>query len=81
MTIIIAGIFALIGIALAIYFIGGEPNAPIRLRAILSVRSGINGTEVGRSYRKNVESGHLSADGGICSDYRKFSHGSKSQGW
>lgn len=39
MTIIIAGIFVLIGIGLAIYFIGGEPSAPIKLRAILSVSS------------------------------------------
>lgn len=39
MTIIIAGIFVLVGIALAIYFIGGEPSAPIKLRAILSVSS------------------------------------------
>lgn len=39
MTIIIAGIFVLVGIALAIYFIGGEPSVPIKLRAILSVSS------------------------------------------
>lgn len=39
MTIIIAGIFVLIGIGLAIYFIGGEPSAPIKLRAIPSVSS------------------------------------------
>lgn len=39
MTIIIAGIFVLVGIALAIYFIGSEPDAPIKLRAILSVSS------------------------------------------
>lgn len=39
MTIIIAGIFVLVGIVLAIYFIGGEPSVPIKLRAILSVSS------------------------------------------
>lgn len=39
MTIIIAGFFALVGIGLAIYFLGGEPDAPIKLRAILSVSS------------------------------------------
>lgn len=39
MTIIIAGIFVLIGIWLAIHFLGGEPGAPIKLRAILSVSS------------------------------------------
>lgn len=39
MTIIIAGIFVLIGIWLAIHFLGGEPDAPIKLRAILSVSS------------------------------------------
>ena len=39
MTIIIAGLFALVGIGLAIYFLGGEPDAPIKLRAILSVSS------------------------------------------
>ena len=39
MTIIIAGLFALVGIGLALYFLGGEPDAPIKLRAILSVSS------------------------------------------
>lgn len=39
MTITIAGFFALLGVALAIYFIAGEPDAPIKLRAILSVSS------------------------------------------
>ncbi|MCI5658623.1 MAG: hypothetical protein MR307_08410 [Megasphaera elsdenii] len=41
MTITIAGFFALVGIALAIYFIGGEQDSsvPIKLRAMLSVSS------------------------------------------
>lgn len=39
MTITIAGFFALVGIGLAIYFLGSEPDAPIKLRAILSVSS------------------------------------------
>ena len=41
MTITIAGFFALVGIALAIYFMGGEQDSsvPIKLRAMLSVSS------------------------------------------
>lgn len=39
MTIIIAGFFALVGIGLAIYFLVGEPDVPIKLRAMLSVSS------------------------------------------
>nr|DAT56272.1 MAG TPA: lysogenization K protein [Caudoviricetes sp.] len=39
MTITIAGFFALVGIGLAIYFLGGEPDVPIKLRAMLSVSS------------------------------------------
>ena len=39
MTITIAGFFALVGIGLAIYFLGGEPDVPIKLRAMISVSS------------------------------------------
>ncbi|SHK01997.1 hypothetical protein [Megasphaera elsdenii] len=39
MTIIIAGSFALAGIALAIYFIVDDATVPIKLRAMLSVSS------------------------------------------
>ena len=39
MTITIAGFFALVGIALAIYFMGDEQSGPIKLRAMLSVSS------------------------------------------
>lgn len=39
MTITIAGFFALVGIALAIYFMIDEQSGPIKLRAILSVSS------------------------------------------
>ncbi|WP_287065704.1 hypothetical protein [Megasphaera sp.] len=39
MTITIAGFFALLGIGLAIYFLVGEQDAPIKLRAMLSVSS------------------------------------------
>lgn len=39
MTIIIAGFLALVGIALAIYFMNDEQSGPIQSRAILSVSS------------------------------------------
>ena len=39
MTITIAGFFALLGVALAIYFMAGKQSGPIKSRAILSVSS------------------------------------------
>lgn len=43
--------------------------------------SGIDGTKVGRSHRKDFEPGHLSADRSVRANYRKRPHGSKSHGW